>query len=106
MNHSRTIISATALLLGAGLSLSACAAVPDYNTAAYPNVYSGYAEYPYDDAFGLDFGGYRYFHDHRNIYHGHDGHIAMHVGHGFGRFGGHGFAGHGGFSGHGGGGHR
>lgn len=108
MSRNRISISAASLLLGAGLALSACAAVPAYGVTPYPYAYNAYAAYPYDDPLALDFGGYRYFHDHRNFDHAH---FATNVGHGFGRFGGHGFAGHG-FAGHGGfggrgdGGHR
>jgi hypothetical protein len=114
MNRSRTFIGAAALLLSAGLTLSACAAAPGYDATAYPYVYNGYAEYPDYDTLGFGFGGYPYFHDDRVFNHGHHGAFVRHFGHGsgrsfghgFGHFGGHGFAARGGFGGHGGGGHR
>ena len=103
MSRNMISISVTSLLLGAGLTLSACTAAPEYGATAYPYAYNAYAVYPYGSSLGFDFGGYRYVHDRQNFDHGH---FATHVGHGFGHFGGHGLAGHGGFGGHGGGGHR
>lgn len=101
MNRSRTFIGAAAMLLSVGLSLSACATAPGYDASTYPYAYNGYADYPYYDSFGY-FGGYGHFHDGRFFDHGHGGHF-VHVGNGFGHFGGHGFAARGGFGGHGGG---
>ena len=116
MDRRRTIAKVTPVLLSVGLALSACATAPDYGTAAYPGVYSGYEGYPYDPAYGslgFGFGGFdnfrhdrdfhhdRGFHHDRDFGHGHDDHnFAQHAGHGFGGFGGHGFAAHGGFGGH------
>ncbi len=109
MNHRRTIAKAIPPLLGVGLVLAACATVPDYGVAAYPDAHNGYYTgdegYPYDPLYG-SFGFDRFHHD-REFGHGHG--FAQHAGHGFGRFGGHGFAGnfghgfggHSGFGGHG-----
>lgn len=115
MNHHRTTTTVMPLLLSVGLALSACVAVPDYSTTAYPYVYNGYdngyGEYPYDSfdgSLGFGFGGFDHFHHDRDFGREHDEHdFAQHAGHGFARFGGHGLAGAFGHGGRGGlGGHR
>jgi hypothetical protein len=85
---------AAALLLSAGVVVSACASGSAY-------AYNGYFAYPYDCTYALEYDcapfAYGYGGLHRfDHFHAHP----MHAGHGFGGFGGHGFAGRGG------GGHR
>jgi hypothetical protein len=126
MKRNTAITKSIPLLLGIGLSLSACAAAPDYGPVAYGSYgsYGGDGE-PLYGSLGLDYGGwdggfYGHFdHDrfHEHGFAGHDEHGGF-GGHGFAghggdvghaSFGGHGFASHGGglggFSGHGSGGH-
>ena len=78
MNRVRIITRAIPLLIGIGLSLSACAVQP----GGY--VYDGYPDYPVYGSFDFDYGGWGGWH------HGWD----------------HSHWDHGGFGGHGGRGHR
>jgi hypothetical protein len=99
MKWHTAITKSIPLLLGIGLSLSACAVAPDYGPVAYGS-YGGL------DYGGWDGGFYGHFDHDRFHEHGFAGHGGD-VGHA--SFGGHGFAGHGGglggFGGHGSGGH-
>jgi hypothetical protein len=97
MKWNTAITKSIPLLLGIGLSLSACAGAPDYGPVAYGS-YGGDGE-PLYGSLGPDYGGWD------GGFHGHFDHDRFHE-HGFaghdehGDFGGHGFAGHGGDVGH------
>jgi hypothetical protein len=94
MNRGKSTPRATALLIGIGVFLSACAAEPDYNASAYAygyDYYPAYGSLDFDDFGGCCDRHHRDFHDHFHDHgdHDHDGHGYYYPPYGTGGHGGH-----------------